>query len=126
MGAPLDLLLLSKKKFENLSDKKVKKLRKVSTFTFATWILISNTAFRKLMRTRGVVKPVEMPLFVAATIVFKSTLIWTMMSPTLRLCMQYLVPYLMVSLYLLQQSLPLQATLVPPLMKSLSKLTPLR
>ena len=80
MSVPLNLLLLSKKKFENLSDEKVEKLHKVSTFTFTTWILISNTAFRKLMRTRGVVKPFKMPLFVAAAIVLKSTLIRTMMS----------------------------------------------
>ena len=52
MGTPLNLLLLSKKKFENVNDEKVEKLHKVSTFTFATWILISNTAFRKVMRTR--------------------------------------------------------------------------
>ena len=126
LGAPLDLLLSSKKKFENLSDEKVEKLHKVSTFTFATWILISNTAFRKLMRTRGVVKPFEMPLFVAAAIVLKSTPIRTMMSRTLRLCMQYLVPHPMVSPYPLRQSLPLRATLVPPLSKLLSKLTPPR
>ena len=50
LGAPLNLLLSSKKKFEDLNDKKVEKLHKVSTFTFTTHTLTSNTASRKCQR----------------------------------------------------------------------------
>jgi hypothetical protein len=71
LGAPLDLLLSSKKKFEDVSDEKFEKLRNVGTFTFTTHTLTSNTAFRKLKRTKRVVKPSEMPLFAAAVVVLK-------------------------------------------------------
>jgi len=117
MRAPLDLLL-SKKKFKNLSDEKVEKLCKLSTLTFTTWYIDIYYCFQKADRLRGVEKQFKMLVFTAAAIVLKPTPIWMMMThtlqqllqvmpPTLRLLNFYLVPHLMASSHLLRQCLQL-------------------
>jgi hypothetical protein len=85
--------------------------------------LTSNTASRKLMRTRGVVKPFKMPFFTAATVMLELIPIQTRMMvhmhyqlqqllrvipPPLMLSPQSLIPHLIASLHWLQWGFPLQ------------------